>query len=153
MTPKQRRRMLSITLLLFVAVSVVGLTLYALTQNINLFYTPTQVLRGDANMDKPHIGQPLRAGGMVSVGSVKREENTLTVRFSVYDLTGVVDVEYTGILPDLFREGQAVVVDGVLVAAGRIQATSVLAKHDETYMAPEVAEAMNVNHQRLKGAR
>lgn len=121
----------------------VSLTLYALGANIDLFYTPGEIIYGKTeNHEKPHIGQRLRVGGYVQPGSVKRDAQTLDVTFKLYDARGVVNVSYRGILPDLFREGQGVVAQGVLDASRHITAQQVLAKHDENYTPPEVEDAM-----------
>ena len=114
-----------------------GLITYALRQNINLFYDPTQIASGEAPLDAR-----IRAGGMVEEGSVIRDPNSLKVEFRITDFNRSVPVEYTGILPDLFAEGQGVVAMGRLTPEGRFVADQVLAKHDENYMPPEVAEAL-----------
>ncbi|WP_455425302.1 cytochrome c maturation protein CcmE [Dryocola sp. LX212] len=127
----------------------ISLVLYALRSNIDLFYTPGEIIYGKGESQQlPEIGQRLRVGGMVQPGSVKRDSNTLKVTFKLYDINGVVDVTYVGILPDLFREGQGVVAQGVLEKGNLIAAKEVLAKHDENYTPPEVKEAMNKNHKR-----
>lgn len=137
MNPKRKQR-LALVLLLVVGVSVaVGLALYALNQNINLFYSPTQIVGGEAPKDTR-----IRAGGMVVEGSVKRDQDSLRVQFVMTDYAEEVLVEYTGILPDLFREGQGIVAQGSIDGNGVFQAVEVLAKHDENYMPPEVAEAL-----------
>jgi cytochrome c-type biogenesis protein CcmE len=141
---------------LYLAVAVIaglGLTvtlvLYALRANIDLFYTPGEILYGKgAELRKPEPGQRLRVGGMVMPGSVKRDDRTLNVTFKLYDARGVVDVSYNGILPDLFREGQGVVAQGEFEAGNHIVAKEVLAKHDENYTPPEVKAAMEENHHR-----
>ena len=93
----------------------ISLVLYALRSNIDLFYTPGEILYGKRETQQmPEVGQRLRVGGMVMPGSVKRDPQSLKVNFSIYDAEGVVDVTYEGILPDLFREGQGVVVQGEL---------------------------------------
>ena len=93
----------------------VSLTLYALSSNIDLFYTPGEIIYGKTETRAlPHTGQRLRVGGYVQPGSLQRDPQTLDVRFKLYDARGVVDVSYKGILPDLFREGQGVVAQGVL---------------------------------------
>jgi len=133
-----RKKRLTIVLFLVAGIAVaVGLTTYALRQNINLFYDPTQIASGEA----PH-GVRIRAGGMVEEGSVVRDTETLKVEFRVTDYNSSVPVEYTGILPDLFAEGQGIVAMGKLDADGRFVADQVLAKHDENYMPPEVADAL-----------
>lgn len=133
----KRRQRLYLVILLITGLSIaVGLTLMALRENINLFFTPSQIVAGQAPQDVA-----FRIGGMVVDDSVKRNEQDLTVEFQVTDTAQQVPVQYTGILPDLFREGQGV------VALGRLQgkvfvASEVLAKHDENYMAPETQEAI-----------
>ena len=121
----------------------VSLTLYALSSNIDLFYTPGEIIYGKTETRAlPHTGQRLRVGGYVQPGSLQRDPQTLDVRFKLYDARGVVDVSYKGILPDLFREGQGVVAQGVLDGERHITAQQVLAKHDENYTPPEVKNAM-----------
>lgn len=133
-----RKKRLTIVLFLLVGLSVaVGLTTYALRQNINLFYDPTQIAAGEAPVDVR-----IRAGGMVEAGSVIRDPDSLKVAFRVTDFNASVPVEYTGILPDLFAEGQGVVAMGRLDKHGRFIADQVLAKHDENYMPPEVADSL-----------
>jgi len=137
MTPKRKQRLMVVTFIL-VGVSVaVGLTLFALNQNINLFYSPSQIMAGEAPPDTR-----IRVGGMVVDGSVQRDPDSLFVRFDVTDYEETVSIEYSGILPDLFREGQGIVAQGTLNEQGVFTATEVLAKHDENYMPPEVAEAL-----------
>lgn len=113
-----------------------ALALTALSQNINLFYSPTQVANGEAPSDAT-----FRLGGMVVDGSVRRSDGDLTVAFDLTDTARVVTVRYTGILPDLFREGQGIVTTGSMLD-GQFVAREVLAKHDETYMPPEVSDAL-----------
>ena len=114
----------------------VGLTLKALEKNINLFFTPSQVAAGEA---PDNIN--FRVGGMVVVGSVERNPDNLEVTFDLTDTAQAVTVTYSGILPDLFREGQGIVALGSM-QGGRFVADQVLAKHDENYMSPEVSEAL-----------
>ena len=114
-----------------------GLALRAFQENLLYFFSPTQVVAGEAPSDRV-----FRLGGMVADGSVQREEGNLTVQFVVTDYAHSMPVQYTGVLPDLFREGQGVVVRGRLDAAGHFEAEEVLAKHDENYMPPEVADAL-----------
>lgn len=129
-----------------------ALILYALRSNIDLFYTPGEILYGKRETQQmPETGQRLRVGGMVMPGSVRRDPDSLKVNFSIYDAEGSVTVSYEGILPDLFREGQGVVVQGTLEKGNHIQAQEVLAKHDENYTPPEVEKAMQENHRRLQG--
>ncbi len=120
----------------------VGLALMALDENINLFYSPEQIVAGEAP-----TGTTIRAGGMVVDGSVRRSTTDLTVSFLVSDMkTAQVEIQYTGILPDLFREGQGIVATGTLNKNGVFVAQEVLAKHDEEYMPPEVAKALEDAH-------
>ncbi|MEM0651373.1 cytochrome c maturation protein CcmE [Klebsiella huaxiensis] len=127
----------------------ITLVLYALRSNIDLFYTPGEILYGKREtQQRPVVGQRLRVGGMVMPGSVRRDPNSLKVNFSIYDAEGSVDVSYEGILPDLFREGQGVVVQGELGEENHLLAKEVLAKHDENYTPPEVKKAMQEHHRR-----
>ena len=114
-----------------------GLTLFALSQNIDLFYTPTQVAGGEVN-----IGQQIRIGGMVKEGSYESANDTMRVMFSATDYVNEVPIQFDGILPDLFREGQGIVVEGAIDSNGLFVASRVLAKHDENYMSNEVKAAM-----------
>lgn len=126
-----------------------ALVLYALRANIDLFYTPGEILYGKRETQQlPAVGQRLRVGGMVMPGSVRRDPDSLKVNFSLYDAEGSVTVSYEGILPDLFREGQGVVVQGTLEKGNHVLAHEVLAKHDENYTPPEVEKAMQENHRR-----
>ncbi len=110
--------------------------LNALNSNIALFYTPTQVLAGEAPRERT-----FRVGGLVKVGSVQR--NDMTIRFVVTDTAKDLPVAFTGILPDLFKEGKGVVAQGKLSADGQFAASEVLAKHDENYMPPEAQHAVD----------
>jgi cytochrome c-type biogenesis protein CcmE len=150
MNPRRKKRFgLYLTLVLGVGATV-GLVLYALNQNMDLFYTPTEIVYGKPDGSKPEVGQRLRIGGMVVNGTVERESSSLKVRFKLADVGPAVTIEYDGILPDLFREGQGIVAQGVLKSARVIEAFEVLAKHDEDYMPPDVAEAMEKVHEPLK---
>tara|TARA_B100000809_G_C14726576_1_gene383361 strand:+ start:59 stop:448 length:390 start_codon:yes stop_codon:yes gene_type:complete len=113
-----------------------GLALLALRENINLFFSPSQIVEGTAPSNTT-----IRLGGMVVAGSVQRGAN-LGVTFVLTDLAEQVTVTYEGILPDLFREGQGIVTQGKLDSTGRFVAEQVLAKHNETYMPPEVNDAL-----------
>jgi cytochrome c-type biogenesis protein CcmE len=135
MARKQRRAVLIGTCLGVLALAV-GLVLMALRDSIVFFYTPTEV--AEKHLD---TGQRFRLGGLVEDGSLKRGEGT-TISFVVTDKRATLPVTYTGVLPDLFREGQGVVAEGMLNADGVFHADSVLAKHDEKYMPPEVAEKL-----------
>jgi cytochrome c-type biogenesis protein CcmE len=128
-----------------VAVAV-GFALNAFNQNLMFFYAPSEVIAGDAPVD-----HPFRLGGLVTTGSVKRLPNGLTTQFDVSDNKKTVTIEYTGILPDLFREGQGIVAHGKLNADGVFIADEVLAKHDENYMPPEVADALKKTHDEATG--
>ncbi|WP_110068980.1 cytochrome c maturation protein CcmE [Halomonas sp. A11-A] len=137
MTPKRKQKLYVILGLISLAAVAVGLTLYALRANINLFFSPVQIAAGDAPYERQ-----IRAGGMVREGTVVRNPDSLDVEFTVTDYVEDVRVHYSGILPDLFREGQGVVVVGELQQGGYIKADQVLARHDENYMPPEVAQAL-----------
>jgi len=143
MIPRRKKRLAWVLSLVVGVAAAISLILYALTQNIDLFYTPSEMLEGKGSAKvRPEVGQRIRVGGMVVEGSVKRDPKTLEVSFKVTDTGPEVTVLYTGILPDLFREGQGIVAQGVLVEPTVLKATEVLAKHDEEYMPPELAEAM-----------
>lgn len=139
----QRKKRLHLILFLVVAVAAaVGLAMYSLSQNINLFQTPTQIANGEVPP-----GRTIRAGGLVVAGSVERDQEGLGVTFRVTDGAAEVPVYYEGILPDLFREGQGIVTTGRLSAAGHFVADEVLAKHDENYMPPDLAEKLGAGTQ------
>jgi len=137
MTPKRKQKLWILGLMLSGISLAVGLTLYALSANINAFFAPTQIAAGDAPKDRE-----IRAGGMVVEGSVNRDPDSLLVRFAVTDFNEEVWITYDKILPDLFREGQGVVAVGRLNDQNELIASQVLARHDENYMPPEVAEAL-----------
>lgn len=144
----RRRNRLYVVVAVLVGLGLAtSLVMYALRSNIDLFYTPSEILYGKGeDHQKPEAGQRLRVGGMVMPGSVKRDPKTLAVSFKLYDANGVVSVSYEGILPDLFREGQGVVAQGVLEDGNLVNAKEVLAKHDEKYTPPEIQDAMKKNH-------
>ena len=148
MHPVRKQRLLLVTFVVVFSSVAVGLTVYALRGNINLFYPPAEVAAG-----KAPVGQPIRVGGMVVEGSIQRSSDSLEVRFEVTDYQASVPVVYTGILPDLFDEGQGAVAAGRLDEGGVLQATEVLAKHDENYMPPEVAEALEASGHTIGGKR
>ncbi|USD66003.1 cytochrome c maturation protein CcmE [Vibrio sp. SCSIO 43136] len=150
MNPRRKKRLGLILALFFGLATTVGLILYALNQNMDLFYTPTELVYGKPDGTKPEVGQRLRIGGMVVDGSVSRDPQSLKVSFDLADVGPKVTIEYEGILPDLFREGQGIVAQGVLKDATTIEAFEVLAKHDEEYMPPEIAEAMEKVHEPLQ---
>jgi cytochrome c-type biogenesis protein CcmE len=137
MTTVRKRKFWILVFFLSVLGSASGLVLYALRQNISLFYTPTQVLAGQAPLH--HV---IRVGGMVEKGSIVRSEKGLEIQFKITDFEKTIVVSYQGILPDLFREGQGIVAEGELVDNRSFQASQVLAKHDANYMPPEVKAAL-----------
>lgn len=147
MNPRRKNRLI-LTMVVLAGLGIAtALVMYALRANIDLFYTPSEIIagKGEARI-KPEPGQRLRVGGMVMPGSLKRDPHTLKVSFQLYDNSGVITVSYEGILPDLFREGQGVVAQGVLQDSRHVQAKEVLAKHDEKYTPPEISDAMRKNH-------
>jgi cytochrome c-type biogenesis protein CcmE len=141
MNKRSRRKMLVAMVVFGVGIATV-LALTAFDENLLYFYSPTQIHAGEAPQNRS-----FRVGGLVVDGSVRREENSLAVQFDLTDNAEVVPVTYTGILPDLFREGQGIVAMGRLDASGLFVADEVLAKHDENYMPPEVADALNTAHE------
>jgi cytochrome c-type biogenesis protein CcmE len=136
MTPTRKRRLIVISLVLAAVAIAAVLTALALQQNMTYLFSPSEVEDGHAPKDAR-----FRLGGVVEEHSIKRSGDSLKVDFVVTDRFQTIPVEYTGILPDLFREGQSVVATGAM-QSGRFIATEVLAKHDETYMPPEVADAI-----------
>lgn len=141
MNPRKKQRLSLVAIAGVLITGAVFLILYALNENIDLFYTPSEIIEGK-NGQLPYVGQRLRIGGMVVPGSVSRNQESLAVSFKLVDVGPAVTVNFTGILPDLFREGQGIVATGVLVNNTTINAEEVLAKHDEDYMPPELAEQM-----------
>ena len=134
MHPVRRNRLIAVAFLLVGVAVTVTLVMRALNENINLFYPPGEVVSG-----KAPVGPRIRAGGMVKDGSLQRASDSLEVRFVVTDLQGSdFTVIYSGILPDLFREGKGVLATGHLGGDGVFKADEVLAKHDENYMPPEL---------------
>jgi len=137
MTPTRRRRLYWV-LGILAGVAIAGtLALQAFRSNVMFFFDPTQIVAGEVK-----TGQRFRMGGMVEKGSLVRQPGSLDVRFAVTDFKQTVHVRYSGVLPDLFREGAGVVAHGRLVADGDFVADEVLAKHDEKYMPPEVARSL-----------
>lgn len=147
MHPQRKKKLWLIALVVAGVGIAVALALTALQQNINLFYTPSQIAGGDA----PE-GTRIRAGGLVVEGSVARDPESLAVQFAVTDGAQQVLISYSGILPDLFREGQGIVALGRLNEERMLMADEVLAKHDEEYMPPEVAQAMEKVNQMKRDA-
>ncbi len=136
MKPRQKKFVYIIVALAALG-SAVGLVLYALKDNVSLFFTPTQIYKKEAPQ-----GRNFRVGGLVQEGSVKRQSDGLTVHFVITDNAHSIPVIYKGILPDLFKEGKGVVAQGKIQADDIFHAEEVLAKHDENYIAPEAAEAL-----------
>ncbi len=136
MKPRHKRLVAVVVGVVALAVSA-ALVLNAFRSNLVFFFSPSQIAAKEAPIDKT-----FRLGGMVETGSLKRAADGLTVSFVVTDTAKTVAVRYKGILPDLFKEGKGVVAQGRLDADGTFHAESVLAKHDENYMAPEAAEAI-----------
>jgi len=137
MRTRRKKRLLMVGFLVIGIGIATALMLNAFKQNILFFFTPSQVVAGEAP-----VGHPFRIGGMVVENSLTRAEGSLEVEFDVTDTANSVRVTYEGILPDLFREGQGIVTKGSLNDAGIFVASEVLAKHDENYMPPEAAHAL-----------
>lgn len=140
MTPRQRRMSLVAAVVIGVGLAA-ALMLRALNENIAYFYEPSRVIAGEAPNDKA-----FRIGGLVTEGSVRRNEGELEVEFDLTDMKETVTVRYAGLLPDLFREGQGIIATGRMDENGVFVAEEVLAKHDENYMPPEVAESLKEFH-------
>lgn len=137
MHPVRRRKLSIIVVVLFILGLASGLVLYALRQNISLFYTPTQIINHQAPQHRA-----IRVGGMVVKGSILRHANGLDVAFQLTDYAQTITIHYHGILPDLFRDEQGVVAQGLLQDDLSLNASQVLAKHDENYMPPEVKSSL-----------
>ena len=137
MHPARKQRLIIVAIIVIGASVATALIANALKQNLNLFYEPTRIVNGEAP-----IGRKIRVGGMVVENSLIRVPDSLTVQFVVTDYEADVTVEFTGILPDMFTEEAGTVATGVLTEEGLFIAEQVLAKHDETYMPPEVAAAL-----------
>jgi cytochrome c-type biogenesis protein CcmE len=146
MTPKRKKRLLLIVLMIAGVATAAGFALKAFNENLMFFYTPSAVSAGEAP-----VGRSIRVGGLVTTGSVRRQADGLTVEFDLTDNAETITVQYTGILPDLFREGQGIVALGKLQSNQRFVADEVLAKHDENYMPPEVASALDAAHKAGSG--
>ena len=137
MTPTRKRRLIAVLLILAGVSLAAGIASYSLQENLLYFQSPSDL----ADQPMPP-GRQFRLGGLVKPGTVERVEDSLATRFVVTDGPEDVRVEYVGILPDLFREGQGVIARGELNEQGLFAASEVLAKHDENYMPPEVADAL-----------
>ncbi len=152
MNPRRQKRLAFLVVVLLLLSGSVGFILYALKQNIDLFYTPGEITQEIKSSEKKSvtIGQRLRIGGLVVKNSVQRDPDTLQVQFDLTDTSGaIVTVFYNGILPDLFREGQGIIAQGKLIAARKVQASEVLAKHDENYMPPQLAKSMEAHMEKI----
>lgn len=137
MNAVRKRKLTLLIFILSVLMVTTFLIMYALRQNISLFYTPTQLVKGEATGKKS-----IRLGGMVVKNSIVRAPNDLTVAFKLTDFNQTISVTYRGILPDLFREGQGIVATGEATDLQHFKATEILAKHDADYMPPEVKDAL-----------
>ena len=139
MHPLRKQRLIVVSLVVVLSSAAIGLVTFALRDNINLFYPPADVVAGKAPMDRS-----IRLGGMVVENSIVRSDTELNTTFWVTDYEASVAVQYSGILPDLFAEGEGVVAEGTLDESGMLIATQVLAKHDENYMPPELMELQGI---------
>ena len=148
MHPVRQRRLYIVLFVVIFSSAAVGLMAYGLRGNINLFYPPAEIAAG-----KAVPGQSIRVGGMVVEGSIVRADDSLKIVFELTDYQASVPVQFEGILPDLFDEGQGAVAAGRLNDQGVLIATEVLAKHDENYMPPEVAEALEASAAMGKGPK
>jgi cytochrome c-type biogenesis protein CcmE len=136
MTPRHKRMATVAAILMGVGIAT-AFALQAFEKNMLYYYSPTQILAGEAPDTRS-----IRVGGLVQDGSVKREPGSLEVRFTLTDFANTVGVSYTGVLPDLFREGQGIIARGKLTGENLFVAEEVLAKHDENYMPPEVKDSL-----------
>ena len=141
MTPTRKRRLTIVIVLLVGLSAAAALALTALNENMLYFYDPSQIVSGEAPTQRN-----IRVGGMVVENSVKRTPGSLKVEFTLTDYAEQVPVQYEGLLPDLFREGQGIIARGSMNEQGLFVAEEVLAKHDETYMPPEVADSLKRQH-------
>ncbi|GAB1259945.1 cytochrome c maturation protein CcmE [Aurantivibrio plasticivorans] len=137
MHPVRKQRLIFVCFIIVFSTIAVGLLAYSLRENIDLFYPPSKIVAGEAPIDKQ-----IRAGGCVIPGTIVRYENSLKKSFRVTDGAAQLQVSTEAILPDLFGEGESVVLTGKLNGDGEFVATKVFAKHDENYMPPEVADSM-----------
>ena len=137
MTPTRKRRLIAVLVILVGVGTAAVVAIKALNENMLFFVSPM-----DVKEQELPAGKRFRLGGLVVGGSLSRASDSLAIKFLVTDGSDSVEVRYDGILPDLFREGQGIIAIGELTPAGYFEATEVLAKHDETYMPPEVAEAL-----------
>lgn len=144
LTAKNKSRLYFVIALLLGVVIAASLIIYGLSKNMVYFYTPTQVINKEAPINKS-----IRVGGMVVPGSIIKSKSSLNVIFQINDLKNTISISYDGLLPDLFGENQGVVVTGSLDSKSNFVANEVLAKHDENYMPPEVAEMMGIKPQNI----
>ncbi len=145
MNPVRKKKLIMVSTSLVSVFAIVGLLLFAMGNSADAFYAPQQI----ANDEAP-VNRLIRIGGLVVEGSVKRDPDSLKVQFDLTDHAATVTVAFEGILPDLFREGQGIITLGRLTSKSNFVAEEVLAKHDETYMSPEVAEAIQKAEQAAK---
>ena len=142
---KRSKRILYISIVLIFIFVLFSLFIKTFNENLLFYRSPSQISLGEFPEDCI-----FRVGGVVVDGSLKKSNDTTNVNFKITDYSKTIDISYSGILPDLFREGQGVVIRGRLTKAGIFVAEEVLAKHDETYMPPEVAESLRINDEELK---
>jgi cytochrome c-type biogenesis protein CcmE len=146
MTPRQKRMITVVAILAGVGIAT-AFALQSFQKNLLYYYSPSQIQAGEAPS-----ARSFRVGGLVENGSLKREPGSLEVRFTLTDYAHQQSVSYTGVLPDLFREGQGVIARGKMGTDGMFVAEEVLAKHDENYMPPEVADSLKPHAQASQGA-
>ena len=144
LTAKNKSRLYFVIALLLGVVIAASLIIYGLSKNMVYFYTPTQVINKEAPINKS-----IRVGGMVVPGSIIKSKSSLNVIFQINDLKNTISISYDGLLPDLFGENQGVVVTGSLDSKSNFVANEVLAKPDENYMPPEVADMMGIKPQNI----
>jgi cytochrome c-type biogenesis protein CcmE len=144
LTAKNKSRLYFVIALLLGVVIAASLIIYGLSKNMVYFYTPTQIINKEAPINKS-----IRVGGMVVPGSIIKSKSSLNVIFQINDLKNTISISYDGLLPDLFGENQGVVVTGSLDSKSNFVANEVLAKHDENYMPPEVADMMGIKPQNI----
>lgn len=146
MHPVRRQRLITVLFIVLGSSTVIGLGVFGMRESLNLFYPPSKIVAGAAP-----IGRTIKAGGCVVPGSIKRLDEGLHVRFDISDGLATIPVVYDGILPDLFGEGEAAVVDGKLDKDGLLTASRVLAKHDENYTPAEVSKNLNTTKEKVEG--
>ncbi len=137
MTPKQKQRGIIVVALVVITLAAIGLLIYASRSELNYYYSPIEVKEGKAPLERS-----IRIGGLVAPGSIVKSTETIDIAFDIMDGKDRVRVTYDKMLPDLFREGQGVIATGLLKDQNNFVATEILAKHDETYMPPEVKESL-----------